>query len=194
MTEEITNTYTIKKRSLILSVVLSLITFNIYTFKWLYTVLKDSDRIATKKRNSIPIYRALIMLYIVLFTFCIMWDAVIIFLAVRYDTRIVFPFVEISSQVMEDVALTALMIVLLIPILLSAIGFAVCSIIVTVRLAKNLGAPVGYYIVFQLFLGITVINLFAQDEINPYAGTYAEGEQPMYLSQPVRCKDQMYEA
>ena len=185
MTEATNDTYAIKRRSLILSLFLSLITFNVYTFIWLHGILKDSDRISAKKRNSMPVFYALIMIYVVMITFCIMYDVVLFYTAIRYDTQIGFPLVELSGEVMENVAITALMLALLIPILLSAIGMSVCAIIIAVRTAKNLGAPVGYYVVFVLFLGIIVINLIAQDEINAYAGTYSDDERPKYLSQSV---------
>lgn len=206
MTEETNNTYTIKRRPLIVNLILSLITLNIYTFIWLYAVLKDSNRIAAKKRNSMPIYRVLLLSYVALVTCCFVCNAILIFAAVCYDTNVGYPLIEISSPVIENVvqmALTALMIVLLIQILFSAICMAVCSIIlmavcsiiINVNIAKNLDVPVGYYVVFQLFLGIAVINLFAQDEINQYAGTYLDGERPKYLSQTVcRRKAQKREA
>ncbi|MDE7401325.1 MAG: DUF4234 domain-containing protein [Clostridia bacterium] len=192
MTEETNNTYKIKRRPLIVNLILSLITLNIYTFIWLYAVLKDSNRIAAKKRNSMPIYRVLLLSYVALVTCCFVCNTILIFAATCYDTNVGYPLIEISSPVIENVvqmALTALMLVLLIQILFSAICMAVCSIIlmtvcsiiITVNIAKNLDVPVGYYVVFQLFLGIAVINLFAQDVINPYAGTYLDGERPKYL-------------
>ena len=191
MTEETNNTYTINRRSLIVSLILSLITLNIYTFIWLYAVLKDSNRIAAKKRDSMPIYRVLVLSYIALVTCCIVWNAILIFAAMY--SNVGYPLIEISSPAIENVvqmALTALMLVLLIQILVSAICMsvfsiiimAVCSIIITVNIAKNLDVPVGYYVVSQLFLGIAVINLFARDEINAYAGTYSDGERPKYLN------------
>ena len=182
MTEEAYDTYKIKKKSLILNLFLSLITFNVFTFIWLYRVLKDSDRIAAKKKDSMHIYYVLILFYVLLVTFCIMWNTILIFLAVCYDTNIGFPLVEISSLVMESVAISALMVALLIPVSLFAIGTCVCFIIIAVRIAKNLGAPVGYYVVFVLFPGIIAINLIAQDEINAYAGTYHDDERPKYLN------------
>lgn len=196
MTEETNNTYTIKRRPLIVSLILSLITLNIYTFIWLYAVLKDSNRIAAKKRDSMPIYRVLVLSYIALVTCCFVWNSILIFAAMYYDTNVGYPLIEISSTVIENVvqmALTALMLVLLIQILVLAICMAVCSIIImvvysiiiTINIAKNLDVPVGYYVVFVLFLGIIAINLIAQDEINAYAGTYSDDERPKYLAQTV---------
>ncbi len=196
MTEETNNTYTIKRRPLIVNLILSLITFNIYSFIWLYAVLKESNRIAAKKRDSMPIYRALLLSYIALVTCCFVWNAILIFAAMHYDTNVGYPLIEISSPIIENIvqmALTALVLILLIQILFLAICMAVCSvilmavcaIIITVNIAKNLSAPVSYYVVFVLFLGIIAINLIAQDEINAYAGTYLDGERPKYLAQTV---------
>lgn len=166
---------------------LSIVTLGFYALGWFYRVLKDSSRISDDDRNVVNVFWAMLACYLLAVSSLI---AIIVLMAVYSNgalltgqmTLVVFFTMTAENFRALFIAITALLICDSIFI----IAECVLQIILVYRLAKNIDGDAAYYIVFDLFLGITVAAIFAQDVINRYSGTYKSGERPLYYGVKAR--------
>lgn len=173
-------TFSIKRRRLWLSILLSFLTFPIYMWVWLYLICRDSDKISydNSKFKCKKFF----------------WAALVptifgIFLTI---TAIILLNFEVQIQVVtENFISTAYLIIdfnIFVLCLLSQIsGFClfiagvINLYILLFKIGKKIDGHPVYYIIFAMIAGIWIVDIFAQDLINQFEGDYQADEKPCWF-------------